>query len=158
MRRLFSSVFIAAALFLAPAAQAIAGTVASAPVTLGALKITDGWIKAMLPGQPVGGGYLTIENTGAEGDRLVAVQSPASPEIQIHEMKMEGDVMKMRQLKDGLEIPAGGKIELKPGGYHLMFTEVKEPFKEGAAVKVMLKFEQAGEVEVQFPVGPAAGM
>jgi periplasmic copper chaperone A len=86
-------------------------------VGTGALKITGAWAKAMLPGQPVGGGYLTIENTGAEADRLLSIASSASPDVQIHEMKMEGDVMKMRRLADGVEIPAGGKVELKPGGF-----------------------------------------
>ena len=120
-----------------------------------ALKITGAWAKAMLPGQPVGGGYLTIENTGAEADRLVSVTSSASPDIEIHEMKMEGDVMKMRELPDGLEVPAGGKVELKPGGFHLMFMAVAEPFKEGGTVKVTLRFEKAGEVEVSLPVAAA---
>ena len=133
------------------------GTVMSAPVTLGALKISKGWIKAMLPGQPVAGGYLTVENTGAEADRLVSVQSASSPDIEIHEMKIEDDVMKMRQLKDGMEIPAGGKIELKPGGFHLMFMGVTEPFKEGDVVKVVLSFAKAGDVEVEFPVGASGG-
>jgi periplasmic copper chaperone A len=121
-------------------------------VEIGALKITGAWAKAMLPGQPVGGGYLTIENTGAEVDRLISITSSTSPDVQIHEMKMEGDVMKMRALPDGLEIPAGGKVELKPGGYHLMFMAVPAPFKEGDMFKVTLKFEKAGEVEVALPV------
>jgi periplasmic copper chaperone A len=127
-------------------------------VTVGALKINGAWAKAMLPGQPVGGGYLAIENTGGEADRLVSVTSAASPDVQIHEMKMEGDVMKMRKLPDGLEIPAGGKVELKPGGYHLMFMEVKTPFKQGDVLKVALKFEKAGEVEVALPVEAADAM
>ncbi len=122
---------------------------------IGALKITGAWAKAMLPGQPVGGGYLTIENAGAETDRLVAVSSAASPDVQIHEMKMEGEVMKMRALPDGLEIPAGGKVEMQPGGYHLMFTAVPAPFKQGDVLKVRLKFEKAGEVEVALPVEAA---
>jgi periplasmic copper chaperone A len=120
-----------------------------------ALKITGAWAKAMLPGQPVGGGYLTIENMGAEADRLLTVTSSASPDVQIHEMKMEGDVMKMRKLADGLEIPAGGTVELKPGGFHLMLMSVAEPFKEGGMVKVTLKFEKAGEVGVTLPVAAA---
>jgi periplasmic copper chaperone A len=124
-------------------------------VEIGALKITGVWAKAMLPGQPVGGGYLTVENTGAEADRLVSVTSAASPDVEVHEMKMQGDVMKMRQLTDGLEIPAGGTVELKPGGFHLMFMSVPEPFKEGGMVKVKLKFEKAGEVEVTLPVEAA---
>jgi periplasmic copper chaperone A len=124
-------------------------------LTVGALKITGAWAKAMLPGQPVGGGYLTIENTGAEPDRLVSARASVTPDLQIHEMKMEGDVMKMRALPDGLDIPAGGKVELKPGGYHLMFMEVKTPFKQGDLLKVTLKFEKAGEVEVALPVEAA---
>ena len=122
---------------------------------IAALKISGGWAKAMLPGQPVGGGYLTVQNTGSEADRLLSITSPSSPDVQIHEMKMEGDVMKMRQLAEGLEIPAGGKVELKPGGSHLMFMSVPEPFKEGGMVKIMLKFEKAGGVEVSLPVAAA---
>jgi copper(I)-binding protein len=125
------------------------------PIEFGALKITGAWAKAMLPGQPVGGGYLTIENTGADADRLVAVSSPAAADVEVHEMKMQGDVMKMRKLADGLEIPAGGKIEMKPGGFHLMFMAVSETFTEGGIVKVTLKFEKAGEVEVSLPVEAA---
>jgi periplasmic copper chaperone A len=124
-------------------------------VEIGALKITGAWAKAMLPGQPVGGGYLTIENTGTEADRLVSATTDVTPDLQIHEMKMEGDVMKMRQLSEGLEIPAGGKVELKPGGFHLMFMAVSEPLKEGGLLKVTLKFEKAGEVEVALPVEAA---
>lgn len=126
-----------------------------AVVEAGQLKISNAWAKVMLPGQPVGGGYLTIENAGAEADRLVSVSSQAAPDVQIHEMKMEGDVMKMRRLSDGLDIPAGGKVELKPGGYHLMFMDVKTPFKEGDAFTVKLKFEKAGEVELTLPVSAA---
>lgn len=132
------------------APQAMAQT-----VEIGALKITGAWAKAMLPGQPVGGGYLTVANNGAEADRLVSVISTASPDVQIHEMKMEGDVMKMRQLADGLEIPAGGVVQLKPSGFHLMFMAVTEPFREGGMVKVTLTFEKAGEVEVAMPVAAA---
>jgi periplasmic copper chaperone A len=124
-------------------------------VKLGPLKITGAWAKAMLPGQPVGGGYLTIENKGAGADRLVAVSSPAAANVEVHEMKMEGDVMKMRQLTEGLEIPAGGKVELKPGGYHLMFMAVPAPFKQGDVLNVTLRFENAGEVEVALPVEAA---
>ena len=124
-------------------------------IEIGSLKISGAWTKAMLSGQPVGGGYLTIENTGAEADRLVSVTSSASPDVEIHEMKMEGDVMNMRQLTDGLEIPAGGKVELKPGGYHLMFMAVPESFKEGGTIKITLKFVKAGEVEVALPVAAA---
>jgi periplasmic copper chaperone A len=126
-----------------------------AAVEVGSLKISKAFAKAMLPGQPAGAGYLVIDNTGTEADRLVSATSEASPDVEIHEMKMEGDIMKMRELPEGLEIPAGGTVELKPGGYHLMFMKVPAPFKEGETLKVKLKFEKAGEAEVMLPVGKA---
>ena len=128
-----------------------------APVTAGDLELTAGFTKAMLPGQPVGGGFVTITNKGGEDDRLVSATSSQAGEVQLHEMAMEGDVMKMRQLNDGIVIPAGQTVELKPGGLHLMFYKVAEPFKEGATVNVTLTFEKAGAVEVVLPVGPAKG-
>jgi copper(I)-binding protein len=72
-------------------------------------------------------------------------------------MAMEGEVMKMRQVTNGIEIPAGQTVELKPGGLHLMFFKVSEPFQEGATVNVTLTFERAGAVDVALPVGPARG-
>jgi uncharacterized protein YcnI/copper(I)-binding protein len=128
-----------------------------APVAAGDLELTAGFTKAMLPGQPVGGGFVTIANKGGEDDRLVSATSSQAGEVQLHEMAMEGDVMKMRQLNDGIVIPAGQTVELKPGGLHLMFYKVAEPFKEGATVNVTLTFEKAGAVEVVLPVGPAKG-
>lgn len=127
------------------------------PVTAGDLELTAGFTKAMLPGQPVGGGFITITNKGGEDDRLVSATSSQAGEVQLHEMAMEGDVMKMRQLNDGIAIPAGQTVELKPGGLHLMFFKVSEPFVEGATVKVTLTFEKAGAVDVVLPVGSAKG-
>lgn len=124
---------------------------------LGDLEISGGSVKAMLPGAKVGGGFLTIRNGGAGEDRLVAVESPAAARVEIHEMKMENDVMKMRKLDDGVAVPAGETVELKAGGLHLMFMDVKTPFKEGEAVPVTLVFEKAGKVDAAFPVGSAKG-
>ncbi|MBC2773857.1 DUF1775 domain-containing protein [Rhizobium sp. AQ_MP] len=126
-------------------------------VTAGDLELTAGFTKAMLPGQPVGGGFVTITNKGGEDDRLVSATSAQAGEVQLHEMAMEGDVMKMRQLTDGIAIPAGQTVELKPGGLHLMFYKVAEPFQEGGTVNVTLTFEKAGTVEVALPVGSARG-
>lgn len=118
----------------------------------GNLEITSAWVKATLPSQPAGGGFLTIENKGSEADRLLSATSPVTEIVQVHEMKMDGDVMKMAELKDGLEIPAGAKIELKPGGFHIMFMGLKNQIKEGETVHVTLTFEKAGVVEVDMPV------
>ncbi len=121
----------------------------------GGLEITSAWARATLPSQPAAAGFMAIENKGAEADRLVSVSSPAAPMTEVHNMEMENDVMKMTELVDGLEIPAGGKVELKPGGSHIMFMDLKAGFKEGETVKLTLKFEKAGEVEINLPVLPA---
>lgn len=124
----------------------------AAPVTVGDLELTGAFARATLPNQPVGGGYVTITNKGHEADRLVSATSPAAGEVQIHEMKMEGDVMKMRALPEGIEIAAGQSVALSPGGMHLMFMELKGAFKEGSEVPVTLTFEKAGPVEITLPV------
>lgn len=124
---------------------------------VGDLEVTGGSVKAMLPGAKVGGGFLTIKNGGAADDRLVTVESPLAGRVEIHEMKMENDVMKMRKLEDGVALPAGETVELKSGGLHLMFMDVKTPFVEGNAVPVTLTFEKAGNVEATLPVGSAKG-
>ncbi|EHS51925.1 protein of unknown function DUF461 [Rhizobium sp. PDO1-076] len=124
-------------------------------VTLGDLELSGGFTKAMLPGQPVGGGFITITNKGAEDDVLIAATSPNAGEVQLHEMAMVNDVMKMRQLPDGITIPAGQSVELKPGGLHLMFFKISEPFRDGATVPVTLTFQKAGNVDVVLPIGPA---
>ena len=128
---------------------------AEATVTVGALEISKAFTKAMLPGQPVGGGYLTIRNTGGTDDRLMAASSPSAGAVELHEMAMQGDVMRMRKLEDGITIPAGETVELTPGGLHLMFMKVKEPFKNGGSVVLTLTFEKAGSVDVVLPVGAA---
>jgi copper(I)-binding protein len=130
----------------------VAAATQPAPVVAGDLEISAYRAKAMLPGQPVGGGYLTIANKGAAPDRLIAVTSPSAGMVEIHEMKMVDDVMTMRPVEGGLEIPAGATVELKPGGAHLMFMMVTEPFKEGGEVPVTLEFEKAGKVDVKLPV------
>ena len=129
---------------------------AAADVTLGDLTLTGAFTRATLPNAPVAGGFLTIANAGAEADRLVAVSVDFAKEGQIHEMAMEGDVMKMRQLPDGLVIPAGETVTLEPGGYHLMFMGLSRALVEGETVPVTLTFEKAGDVTIDLPVAGAA--
>ncbi|MCA1405078.1 copper chaperone PCu(A)C [Ensifer sp. IC3342] len=130
---------------------------AGTPVEAGDLEISGGAVKAMLPGAKVGGGGLVVKNTGSADDRLLAVESLAAGRVELHDMKMENDVMKMRKLEDGVVIPAGATVELKSGGLHLMFMEVTKPFAEGGTVPVTLTFEKAGKVEYVLPVGAAVG-
>ncbi|WP_082529576.1 DUF1775 domain-containing protein [Aurantimonas sp. Leaf443] len=141
----------------APAPVATAGVQAGhAPLAgsakAGALAIEGGFVRAMLPGAKVGGGYLTIRNAGPEADRLVSVSTPAAGGAAVHEMAMEGEVMRMRALETGLAVPAGESVALAPGGLHLMFTDVAAPFAEGATVPVTLTFEKAGAVDLELPV------
>ena len=137
---------LAALVFLVSAT--VATTSASAhEITIGPLKLTDLWTRAMPPGAPVGGGYLTITNTGNEPDRLIAVSSPEAEAGELHEMSMENGVMKMRPLGEGIEIPPGATVTLAPGGYHLMFVGLKGPLAEGGKLPVTLIFEKAGKLE-----------
>lgn len=120
--------------------------------TVGDLVITDVRAGATVPKAPVAGGYMLITNNGSAADVLVGGQAAFAGDVQIHEMKMQGDVMKMRQLADGLEIPAGGEVMLKPGGYHVMFMKLTEPLTEGESRKATLTFKNAGSVEVEFSI------
>ena len=138
---------VAAILLLVTPAFAHDGT-----THVGELNITQPFTRATLPNAPVGGGFLTIANTGAEADRLIDASSAVVGDVQIHEMAMEGDVMKMRELADGLEIPAGATVALAPGGFHIMFMGLNQAFVEGEAVPVTLVFEKAGSVELALPV------
>jgi copper(I)-binding protein len=130
---------------------------AGGTATLGDLEISGAFTKAMLPGQPVGGGFFTVKNSGKVDDKLVVVSSPTAGQVQMHEMAMQNNVMKMRELKDGIAIPAGGTVKLAPGGLHLMFQKVKAPFKQGESVPVTLTFEKAGKIDVTLKVLSAQG-
>lgn len=125
-------------------------------VTTNAIKIEDAYTRATVPGQQVAGGFMKIENKGSAADQLLSASSPAAGEVQLHEMAMDGNVMKMRQVKD-IAIPAGGAVELKPGSFHLMFLNIKAPLAAGETIPVKLKFAKAGELEVKFPVKAMGG-
>lgn len=128
------------------------GPVHSDDTTAGSLKISAAWARATPKGASVGGGYLTITNTGATPDRLVGGSSDVCTHFEVHEMDMDHGVMKMRPVTKGLEIKPGQTVELKPGGYHLMFVGLKSPFEQGQRVKATLDFEKAGKVPVDFTV------
>jgi copper(I)-binding protein len=131
---------------------------------LGALKIGHPWARATAPTAPAGGGFHSVTNNGTVPDRLVSVQSTAAETVQIHEMKMDGDVMRMREVGQGLEIPPGATVTLAPGGFHLMMMGLKGPLKQGTKVPLTLVFEKAGKIDVELAVEgmgashPAHGM
>lgn len=120
----------------------------------GQITIGHPYARASMPGQVAGGGYLSLDNQGTSADRLLSASADVSQSVQIHSMAMEGDVMRMRQV-EGIELPAGKKVELKPGGLHIMFIGLKAPLKAGDKFPMTLKFERAGEVKVQVSVEAA---
>jgi periplasmic copper chaperone A len=120
--------------------------------TVGSIEISQPWSRATPATAPSAGGFLTLTNKGSAPDRLIAVQSPAARQVEVHEMKMDGAVMRMRELSDGLALPPGQTVELKPGGYHVMFIGLKAPFAKDQRVPATLVFEKAGRVDVEFTV------
>jgi len=132
------------------ALMALAGSIQAQEAKVGSIKIENAYVRATAPGQPAAGAFMKIENSGS-ADQLVSASSPAAGEVQLHQMSMEGNVMKMGQVKD-IAVPASGSVDLKPGGYHIMLMNIKAPLKAGETVPVKLKFAKAGEVEVKLPV------
>ena len=124
---------------------------------VGALVIDHPWSRATPKGAAVAGGYMKITNTGTTPDRLTGGTTEAAKKFEIHEMKMEGSVMKMRELSDGLEIPPGATVELKPGSYHVMMMNLAKPLVKGERVKASLTFEKAGKVDIEFAVEAVGG-
>ena len=116
--------------------------------------IKNAWVRTTVPGQRATGAFMTL--TSKEGTRLIGVSSAAAGVAEVHEMKMDGDVMKMRALSDGLELPAGQAVELKPGGYHLMLMDLKAALPKDSVLPLTLLFRDAkgveSKVELKLPV------
>jgi len=140
--------FVAALVF----ATSTVGTGYADDALVGTLKLTTPWTRATPKGATVGGGYLTITNTGNAADRLVGGASGISSRFEIHEMSMEKGVMKMREVTSGVEIKPGQTVRFEPSGYHIMFVGLKQPLKEGEHIKATLQFEKAGNASVDFVV------
>ncbi len=122
----------------------------------GSLAITHPWTKQTAPGQSVGGGFMTIANNGANADQLTGGSTPFAERVEIHTMSMDGGVMRMRPLREGLAIPAHGSVALAPGGYHIMLVGLKKPLALGSQVPLTLRFRRAGNVAVTLAVESVA--
>ena len=122
---------------------------------IGKIELDDLWVRASVPGQVNGAGYLEIDNKGDAADKLISVESAASKRIELHTIINENGVAKMREVQGGIPVSAMGKTNLKPGGYPVMFIQLNGPFKVGEKVDAVMKFEKAGSVKVQFKVKPA---
>jgi copper(I)-binding protein len=140
---------------LAACLACASGVAAAADYTQGTITVGNPWARATPKGAPVAGGYLTITNKGTAPDRLVGGSVPFAGRFEVHEMATEQGVMRMRPVgTGGLEIKPGETVELKPGGLHVMFLDLKRALLAGEHPKATLVFERAGTVEVEFAVAP----
>jgi copper(I)-binding protein len=131
---------------------------AAAPVlSFAQVAVGDPWVRATVPQQQASGAFMTL--TAPKGAKLVEARSPVAGTVEVHEMKREGDVMRMRAI-DGLDLPAGRTVKLEPGGYHVMLMGLKQTLNAGDTVPLTLIFESADRtrqtVEVKAPVRPLA--
>lgn len=109
------------------------------------IAVKDAWTRATVAGQKATGAFMSI--TAKDGAKLVAASSPVAGVVEIHEMKMDGGVMKMRAIPGGLDLPAGKAVELKPGGYHVMLMDLKTPLAKDSEVPLTLVVKNAKGVE-----------
>lgn len=142
-------------LMLATAAALIPFVAEAHEYKVGDLEIEHPWTRATPKAAEVAAGFLKITNHGDQPDRLIAASSAICDVGQIHTMVIENDVMKMQELKDGLEIPAGATVELKPKSFHVMFIGLRQELLEGGTIEGELVFERAGRVAVEFSVEAA---
>lgn len=141
----------AACLVFAVSAQAGEHT-----VTAGALQIVHPWSRATPGGARTAAGYLSVTNTGSVPDTLVSVSADTvAAKAEVHEVTTRDGVMSMKEVPGGVAVPASGTLTLKPGAYHIMFTGLKRPLKQGETFPGSLTFEKAGKVDVEFTVEAA---
>ncbi len=142
----FHTLLLAASLVLATTARAQP-----------AIDVQNAWVRASVPGQSGTGAFMKI--TARAGARLVGAASPVAGVVEVHEMRMDGDVMRMRAIP-GLDLPAGTAVELKPGGYHVMLLDLKSTLARGTSVPLTLTFADTkgvqSRVELQVPVASTA--
>ncbi len=116
------------------------------------LHIEGGWIRQTPPNANVSAGYMIIQNKSGQADRLISVQADFAKKSEIHDMVMDGGVMKMRPFENGLEVRANSTAVLKPKSAHLMFMGLKQPMKKGDSHLITLQFEKAGTIKIELPV------
>jgi periplasmic copper chaperone A len=134
--------------YLAIAAISLASSVmAQSPV---APKVEGAWARPTVNGQAGGGAFLTLIGT-TQADRLVSVTANVAKSVELHRMEMDGNTMRMREV-NGIEVPAGQTVQLKPGGLHIMFVGLTQTLKNGATIPLTLRFEKGGEVKVNMKV------
>jgi copper(I)-binding protein len=139
-------------------ALALIASLACGTLYAQSVEIKDAWVRTAVQGQKATGAFMKI--TAKDGAKLVSVASPAAAVAEVHEMKMDGDVMRMRAVPGGLDLPAGKTVELKPGGYHVMLMDLKAPLAKDSSVPLTLVFKDAkgveSKLELKVPVSTMA--
>ena len=143
---------LSALLALSGAAPALAHAGHDHHAATGQVMVMNAFARETAPSQANGGVFMGIMNHAEAGDRLLSGGTPAAAKVELHSMSMDGGVMKMRAMPAGIAIPAGGTVDLKPGGMHLMLIGLKAPLKKGETIKLSLRFEKAGLVRLEVPV------
>ena len=151
MRSLFKLAVFAALIAGAPAALAQGNETSR-------IAVEQPWARATPAGAQTGVVYMTLNNKTNDADRLVAVSSDVAALVQVHEMAVVDGVMQMRQLADGLPIPAGASVTLKPGSFHVMLIGLKRPLMPGETFPLTLTFAKAGNISVAIPVQAMGAM
>ncbi|MCW9033940.1 MAG: copper chaperone PCu(A)C [Rhodospirillales bacterium] len=139
------------------AAVALIAAVSATPAFAGGIEVSDAWARASAKMAKAGAAFLTIKSTGG-ADRLIAAKAGVSKKVELHTHIKEGDIMKMRRIEGGIEVPAGGMAMLKPGGHHVMFMGLSAPFNEGTMFPLTLVFEKAGEIQTKVMVKKPGAM
>lgn len=139
MKKLFAVLATVASLFVVTNAFA------------GDIEIKDAWSKASIGQVPNGAAFFTVVNSG-DADRIVGVRSDLAEKTELHTNIMENNIMKMRQVEGGIDVPMDGEVQFKPGSYHVMMIGLKNPLEEGKMIQMTLEFEKAGDVPVMIHV------
>lgn len=132
-------------------ALGLTGSAFAGDATLGDISIKDAFARATAGKAKVGISFMMIKNEG-EADRLIAVSAPVSKTAELHTHIMDGDIMRMREIEGGIEIPAGGSVMLKPGGNHVMLMGLTQQLKKGESFPLEITFEKAGKISVTVDV------
>jgi copper(I)-binding protein len=132
-------------------AAAMLSALSSAAAHAGDIVVVDPFARASAGPVKVGAAFMTLKNSGAAADALVAAESPVAARAELHAHTSDGDVMRMRQVSL-IDVPAGESVDLQPGGLHIMLIDLKEPLKQGETFPLTLTFAKAGTMTVQVPV------
>lgn len=133
------------------ATLSLVSCLAAAQPNMTDLSFNDPWIRGSVPGQKNGAGYLVIKNTSNQPGALVSIDSNRAQRVELHTIVREDGVAKMREVKE-IPVPPNGAVTLQPGGYHVMFIGLNQPFKEGESIPVKLNFNNGQSAEVMFTV------